>query len=77
MSIRVYGDYSWNKVEWRKPLPEGEKALREHVRRTFGEQLAEQPFAALVNVAEPSESRILKGPLAAEAGGWRQHGKRG
>jgi hypothetical protein len=73
-----YGDYSWNKAEWRKPSPAGEKALREHIRKTFGQPLAEQPYAALVNVAEPSESRILKGPLAAEAGGWGQGaGKRG
>ncbi len=68
-----YGDYSWNKVEWRKPASAGEKAFREHIRETFGQPLAEQPYAALVNVAEPSESRILKGPLATEAGGWGQY----
>jgi hypothetical protein len=65
-----YGDFSWNKPEWRKASPEGERALREHIGRSFGQQLAEQPFAALVNVALPEESRILKAPLAAEAGGW-------
>ena len=65
-----YGDYSWNKPEWRKPSPDGERALREHIRRSFGPQLAEQPFAALVNVALPEESRILQAPLAADAGGW-------
>jgi hypothetical protein len=65
-----YGDYSWNKLEWREPSPEGERALREEIRRRFGPQLAEQPFAALVNVALPEESRILQAPLAAEAGGW-------
>jgi hypothetical protein len=32
--------------------------------------LAQRPFAALVNVALPSESFILMAPLAAEAGGW-------
>jgi hypothetical protein len=67
-----YGDYSWNKVEWREPSPDGEKALREHLRETLGRELAEQPFAALVNVAEPSESRVLKAPLAEAAGGWGQ-----
>ena len=72
-----YGDFSWNKVEWRKPSPEGEKALREHIRATFGQKLAEQPYAALVNVSEPSESRVLKGPLATSAGGWGQHEKGG
>jgi hypothetical protein len=68
-----YGDYSWNKVEWRKPSPGGEKVLREHIRETFGEELAGQPFAALVNVAQPSESRILKAALSTAAGGWRQN----
>jgi hypothetical protein len=65
-----YGDYSWNKREWRAPSPEGERALRDDLRGRFGAELAGQPFAALVNVAEPLESRILKGPLAASAGGW-------
>jgi hypothetical protein len=72
-----YGDYSWNKPEWREPSPEGEWALREHVRERFGAKLAEQPLAALVNPAEPDESRILKAPLAVEAGGWGQLGDRG
>jgi hypothetical protein len=65
-----YGDYSWNKPEWREASPDGERALREHVRGRFGPAVAEQPFAALVNVAQPEESRILKASLAAKAGGW-------
>jgi hypothetical protein len=72
LNAQFYGDYSWNKPEWRKPSPEGEKALREHIRKTFGPELAEQPFAALVNVGLPEESRILKAPLAQAAGGWGQ-----
>jgi hypothetical protein len=67
-----YGTYSWNKDEWRQPDPEGEKRLRAHIRQRFGAELAGQPFAALVNVALPDESRILKAPLALEAGGWGQ-----
>ncbi|MCY2989977.1 MAG: hypothetical protein NTY19_19210 [Planctomycetota bacterium] len=67
-----YGDYSWNKVEWRKASPPHEAALRQHIRNLWGEKLAGQPFASLVNVAEPSESRILKAPLAASGGGWEQ-----
>ena len=67
-----YGDYSWNKKEWLKPSPEGERALRQHIRKEFGPEVAQQPFAALVNVAEPNESRILNAPLAASAGGWEQ-----
>lgn len=69
---QFYGDYSWNKHEWRPARPEGERALREHVREVFGPQLARQPLAALVNLAMPGESRILKAPLAVEAGGWGQ-----
>jgi hypothetical protein len=38
----------------------------------FGEELARQPERALVNPAQPEESRILMAPLAAEAGGWGQ-----
>jgi len=69
---QFYGTYSWNKDEWRQPDPEGEKRLREHIRQTFGDALAGQPFAAQVNVALPDESRILKAPLSQSAGGWGQ-----
>jgi hypothetical protein len=72
LNAPLYGTYSWNKDEWRSPDMEGEKALRQHIRKRFGDELAAQPFAALVNVALPSESRILKAPLALEAGGWGQ-----
>ena len=67
-----YGDYSWNKPDWRHVSPEGEKALREHIRATFGPKLAEEPYAALVNKAMPELSRILLAPLAKDAGGWGQ-----
>ena len=72
-----YGDYCWNKPEWREASPAGERALRAHIRNRFGPAWAEQPFAALVNVALPDESRILRAPLATQAGGWGllpQHG---
>jgi hypothetical protein len=72
LNAPFYGTYSWNKDEWRRPDPSGERALREHIRQSFGDELAGQPFAALVNVALPGESRILKAPLALEAGGWGQ-----
>ena len=72
LNAEFYGDYSWNKAEWLVPTPEGEKSLRDHIRRQFGDAMAEQPLAALVNVALPAESRILKAPLAAQAGGWGQ-----
>ena len=72
-----YGDYSWNKLEWRTPLLDGEHALREHLRARFGAAFASAPFAALVNVALPEESRALKAPLAASAGGWGQISEHG
>jgi hypothetical protein len=72
MNAVCYGDYSWNKPEWREPSPDGERALREHVRARFGAVLADTPFAALVNVSLPEESRVLKAPLAVTAGGWGQ-----
>jgi hypothetical protein len=72
LNAPFYGSYSWNKDEWRQPDAEGEQALRTHIRRRFGDHWADQPFAALVNVALPDESRILKAPLAVEAGGWGQ-----
>ncbi|MGD0901012.1 MAG: hypothetical protein ABR915_24540, partial [Thermoguttaceae bacterium] len=69
---QFYGDYSFNRIENQPPSAEGEKALREAIARRFGPELAGQSFAALVNVAMPGESRILKAPLAASAGGWGQ-----
>ncbi len=72
LNAQFFGDYSWNKDEWRRPDPKGESELRAHIRKTFGPALAEQPYAALVNVGLPAESRILKAPLAKTAGGWGQ-----
>jgi hypothetical protein len=71
-NAEFYGDYSWNKQEWVQPDPDGERALREHIAGQFGPELAEQPFAALVNTCWPLESRILMAPLATAAGGWGQ-----
>jgi hypothetical protein len=71
-NAEFFGDYSWNKQEWAPANAEGEAALREHIARTFGTALAEQPYAALVNVCLPQESRILMAPLARSAGGWGQ-----
>jgi hypothetical protein len=72
LNTQFFGDYSRNRVEQRRPDAAGEKALRAHIAEVFGEKLARQPFEALVNVGLPTESRILKAPLAKEAGGWGQ-----
>jgi hypothetical protein len=77
LNAQQYGDYSFNRIEDRKPAPEGEKALRAYVTKLFGEKLASQPFSALVNVGQPNESRILMAPLAEDAGGWGQIEKGG
>jgi len=70
LNVQYYGDYSFNRPEHRPLDPVGVKDLRDHVAQTFGPKLAAQPVEALVNVALPTESRILKGPLAAGGGGW-------
>ena len=72
VNAEFYGDYSWNKQEWVGSDSDGEAALRTHVAATFGPELAKEPYAALVNVCIPAESRILKAPLAVAAGGWGQ-----
>jgi hypothetical protein len=68
----LYGDYSHNRIETQRPSRDGEKRLREAIARRFGEELAAQPYAALVNVANPAESRVLMAPLPVAAGGWGQ-----
>jgi len=65
-----YGDWSWNKPEFRTPNPAGEKALRDEIRGQFGSELAEQPFEALVNGADLDQSRILMMNLPVNLGGW-------
>ena len=72
VNAQMYGNYSFNRNEDRIPDPDGEKALREHVRQVLGEDIAKQPFETLVNNGCIDESRVLKAPLAVAAGGWGQ-----
>lgn len=72
VNAQYYGDYSWNRVENSHPDTAGETALREQIKKDFGEELASQPYEALVNVANPEESRILKAPLSEKDNGWGQ-----
>ena len=76
LNAQFYGDYSHNRVEHRRD-GNGEKALRAHIAATLGDALAKQPFEALVNLALPTESRILNAPFATDAGGWGQIAKGG
>ncbi|MCX7007630.1 MAG: hypothetical protein NTY53_10360, partial [Kiritimatiellaeota bacterium] len=72
LNAQFYGDYSHNRSETQPPAPAGEKALRAAIEKRFGEKIAQQPLATLVNLANPAESRILLAPLPASAGGWGQ-----
>ena len=72
LNVQYAGDYSFNRVEDRQADAAGEKALRAYVRKRFGATLAAQPFAALVNVGQPDQSRLLRAPLPVAAGGWGQ-----
>jgi hypothetical protein len=75
LNAQFYGDYRLRRPEQDRPSAEAVAPLRSHVRATCGSchrTLADEPLAALVNVAMPSESRLLKAPLAGSAGGWSQ-----
>ena len=72
LNAQCFGDLFPYKLEERRIDPKALLVLREHVRERFGEKLASEPERALINVAQPDESRILMAPLAVEAGGWGQ-----
>lgn len=72
VNAQFYGNYSYNRPEYRKINQEGVKKLKQFVKETFGEKTAQQPTAALINHSDLSLSRILLAPLAIEAGGWGQ-----
>ncbi len=72
LNCQFYGDYTFNRVEERKIDAKGEIALRAFVEQRFGKKLAKQPFAALVNVGDTNQSRILLAPLPESKGGWGQ-----
>jgi len=74
---QYYGDYSHNRVEnatVNLGSEEG-KAFIEFVKSRFGDEIAKQPVETLINVAMPSESRVLKAALPKKAGGWEQFQK--
>ena len=55
----IGGGYSWNRPELRETDPEGEKRLRAAIREKLGNEIAAQPFEALVNRGDETKSRIL------------------
>ncbi|MCK5801480.1 MAG: NPCBM/NEW2 domain-containing protein [Lentisphaeria bacterium] len=76
LNAQYNGDYSWNRPGDRGPDPAGQRALRAFLAKRFGAVFSGQPFAALVNPALVSESRVLKAVLSMDAGGWGQFGER-
>lgn len=72
LNAQCYGDLFPNKMEERRIDPKALAELRTFIEECFGKKMAEQPERALINVAQPGESRILMAPLSAEAGGWGQ-----
>ncbi|MEE8451636.1 MAG: hypothetical protein V3R99_06960, partial [Thermoguttaceae bacterium] len=72
VNAQCYGDLFPYKLEERRIDTAALEELRAHVKQQFGEKLASQPERALINVAQPDESRILMAPLARNAGGWGQ-----
>jgi hypothetical protein len=72
LNAQCYGDLFPNKLEQRRFNGEALKELRAYAKELFGDKIAGQPDRALINVAQPDESRILMAPLAKGAGGWGQ-----
>lgn len=72
LNAQCYGDLFPNKIEQRQISAAGMTALRAFIKPLFGDAIANQPERALINTAQPDESRILMMPLATAAGGWGQ-----
>ncbi len=72
LNTQANGNSSHNRIEHARINGEKERALREAVKARFGEALARQPLHALINHANPDESRLLMAPLTAAGGGWGQ-----
>jgi len=76
LNAQYTGDYTGRDRPENAPHPaEAEAALRQAVQGACDRchaGMSAQPYAALVNRAQPSASRVLLAPLAAAAGGWGQ-----
>ena len=72
LNAQCYGDLFPNKVEQRRLDPGAVMRVREYAKEYFGKGITNQPDRALINTAQPDESRILRAPLAEAAGGWGQ-----
>jgi len=75
LNSQCYGDMFPNKVDDREIDPNAVAELRAYAKTVVGSQISAQPECALINPAQPGESRILMMPLAKSAGGWGQISK--
>jgi hypothetical protein len=66
------GDYSFNRAEDRQMIASQIQALRTALPAVIKRDWGKQPIEALINSADPEQSRALLAPLAIEAGGWGQ-----
>ena len=66
------GDYSFNRAEDRRVDISKIQALRTSLLTVIKRDWGTQPMEALINIADPEQSRALLAPLAVEAGGWGQ-----
>jgi len=67
-----YGDWSWNRKSFRSFDATGWIALQAEITRQFGQEIAAQPYDALINRASLKDSRMLQRGLPVAAGGWGQ-----
>jgi hypothetical protein len=72
LNAQCYGDLFPNKLEERRIDGNAMKELKIYAAGFLGQKFVDCEDRALINVAQPDESRILMAPLAREAGGWQQ-----
>ena len=66
------GDLFPNKIEKRKLDQEKMAKVKAYASELFGEKFAGAPDRALINPAQPDQSRVLLAPLPVDKGGWGQ-----
>jgi len=72
LNCQACGDLFPNKIEERKINPEKMSAVKAYAKELFGAKFANVPDRALINPAQPDQSRVLLAPLPVAKGGWGQ-----
>jgi len=75
LNAQCYGDLFPNKLEERRIDGKAMQELKVYAAGLLGQKFVDCEDRALINVAQPDESRILMAPLAKAAGGWEQTAK--